>query len=433
MRVGIVGAGITGLALCHHLRWLGVEVVVFEANSQPGGVIQSRRQDGDVLELGPQRTRLSPPVRTLVEACFLDDAVQEARDRPLYVYREGRLRRVPFSFREALTTNLLSWRGKLRALAEPLTGQPHDGETVESFFERTFGREFAAYLAGPLYAGLYASHPDEMPVRHSLARALSAHGVSGSLLVAAAKATLRGRDPPPVVTFEDGLQLLVEALADRYVDSVRLDTPVRGIRDDGEGFVIETTDGTTGVDAVVLTTPADVTATLLDSLPTADAGALDRLTYNPMAVVHLRASGEIDAAGYQIQYDEDLRTLGITATASLFDARENYACYLGGSKTPKVVEWSDETLERTATEEFETVTGLDTEAIGVHRLPRGMPAYDASWDALDDVSLPDGIYLCANYESRAGIPGRAREAERLARELAPDGQMAGCGRGGGGE
>lgn len=422
MRVGIVGAGVTGLAVHHHLRRRGVASVVLEADSQPGGVIRSVERGGDVLELGPQRTRLSPPVRDLVEAAGLDDAVEEARDRPLYVYRDGRLRRVPFSFREAAGTDLLSWRGKLRALAEPLTtsltGLPREDETVESFFARSFGPEFAAFLAGPLYAGLYASHPDEMPIRHSLTRALSAHGVSGSLLIAAAKATLRGRDPPPVVTFEDGLQSLPEALAERYADDVRFDAPVQAIRDDGEGFAIETREGTESADAVVLTTPADVTAKLLDPLPSADVGALADLRYNPMAVVHLRASGDLDAAGYQVQYDEDFRTLGVTATASLFESRENYACYLGGSKTPEVVEWSDEKLARTASEEFETVTGLDAETVSVHRLPRGMPAYDASWDALADVALPDGIHLCANYESRAGIPGRAAQAERLAGALA---------------
>lgn len=425
MSVGIVGAGVTGLALCHHLHQRGVESVVFESGSQPGGVIRSVQQDGDVLELGPQRTRLSPPVRKLVEATGLDDAIHEAHDRPLYIYRDGRLRRAPLSFREAVTTDLLSWRGKFRTLAEPLTGPLRDDETVEGFFTRAFGREFAAYFAGPLYAGLYASHPDDMPVRHSLARAMSAHDISGSLLVAAAKKAMRGRDPPPVVTFEDGLQSLSEALAERYADRVRFDTPVQAIRDDGEGYAIETPDGTSEVDVVVLTTPADVTAMLLESLPSADAEALAELNYNPMVVVHLRASGDIDAAGYQVQYDESLRTLGVTATTSLFDARENYACYLGGSKTPEIVEWSDEDLERTATEEFETITGFDAEAIGVHRLPRGMPAYDASWDALDDVSLPDGIHLCANYESRAGIPGRAGEAERLARKLAGDDSSVG--------
>lgn len=422
MRVGIVGAGITGLAVHHHLRRRGAESIVFEADSQPGGVIRSVRCDGDVLELGPQRTRLSPPVRELVDAAGLDGMVRESRDHPLYVYRDGRLRQVPKSAREAAGTDLLSWRGKLRALAEPLTtpltGPPGADETVESFFTRTFGREFATFLAGPLYAGLYASHPDEMPVRHSLSRALAAHGISGSLLVAAAKKSLKGRDPPPVVTFEDGLQSLPEALAERYADGVRLDTSVQTIRDDGEGFAIETREGIESVDAVVLTTPADVTAKLLDPLPSADAEALADLRYNPMAVVHLCASGDLDAAGYQVQYDEDFRTLGVTATASLFDCRENYACYLGGSKTPEVVEWSDEKLAQTATTEFETITGLDAEVVSVYRLPRGMPAYDASWDALDDVVLPDGVHLCANYESRAGIPGRAREAERLARKLA---------------
>ncbi len=33
-----------------------------------------------------------------------------------------------------------------------------------------------------------------------------------------------------------------------------------------------------------------------------------------------------------------------------------------------------------------------------------MPAYDRSWTAMDDLELPDGIHLCANYVGRAGFP-----------------------------
>jgi len=43
MTVGVVGAGITGLAVHHYLARRGVESEVFEARPVPGGVVQSTR------------------------------------------------------------------------------------------------------------------------------------------------------------------------------------------------------------------------------------------------------------------------------------------------------------------------------------------------------------------------------------------------------
>ncbi|SDZ83449.1 oxygen-dependent protoporphyrinogen oxidase [Haloplanus vescus] len=418
MTVGIVGGGITGLALQHYLSAEGVESVVFDAASEPGGVIDSRRVEGRVLDFGPQRTRLSPPLDSLVDSLGLRDELREADDGPLYVYRDGARRRVPFTPREAVETDLLSWRGKLRLLAEPLTGPPRDQETIETFLTRTLGREAAQYLVGPLYAGVYASHPDEMRVKHSFGRALDAHDVSGSLLVAAAKAALRGADLPPAVTFDDGMQTLPEALYAAHRDRVHLDTPVEAVRDAAEGFRLETPSRSVPVSTVILTTPAATTAGLLDSVAPETAQALAQLTYNSLVVVHLAAEATLDGAGHQVQYDEDYRTLGVTYNASLFGRDGVYTCYLGGSRYPDLLDESTATLRRLAESEFREMTGVDARALTVRRRPNVMPAYDTSWDALDDVATPPGIHLCANYESRAGLPGRVRQAKGVATRVA---------------
>ncbi len=413
MRVGIVGGGISGLALHHHLRERGVDSVVFEAGSEPGGVISSRAVDGHVVEDGPQRTRLSPPVASLVESLSLDDEVVEATDAPLFVYRDGSLRRVPFSVREGISTDLLSLRGKLRLLLEPLTGPPRGDESVEESLTRMLGEEASRYLVGPLYGGIYGTHPDEMPMRHSLGRALEKRGVDRCLLVAAVRASRR-TETPPVVTFGDGLQTLPEALHERHRDSVRLGAPVETVRAVRDGYEIVSASGSTTVDELVLTTPADVTAELLGSLAPQSADALDRLAYNPMAVVHLDADEPVDAAGFQVQYEEPFRTLGVTCNGTLFDRGRRHTAYLGGGRQPGFVDRPTEEIRATAEREFVEVTGVEATAVDVQRLHRGMPAYDSSWDALETVDLPAGVYLCANYVARAGLPGRIREAEELA-------------------
>jgi oxygen-dependent protoporphyrinogen oxidase len=417
MQVGIVGAGISGLALQHQLRERGVDSVVFEADSEPGGVIRSRPVGEYVVEDGPQRTRLSPPVASLVDDLGLDDRLVEAADPPLCLYRDGSLRRVPFSVREGVSTDLLSLRGKLRLLLEPLTGPPRGEESVEACLTRMLGTEAAQYLVGPLYGGIYGTHPDEMPMRHSLGRAFEKRGVDRSLLVAAVRASRRG-STPPVVSFDGGLQTLPEALFEHHSDRVHLDTPVETVRQTDDGFTLETPGGTTTVGHVVLTTPAAVTADLLEPFAAGSADALRRLTYNPMTVVHLDAASDMDAAGFQVQYDEPFRTLGVTSTGALFDRGRRHTAYLGGGRDPGLVERSPSTISRIAEREFAELTGVGATAVDVRWLRRGMPAYDTTWDALGSVDLPDGAYICANYAARAGIPGRLREAERLAESLA---------------
>ncbi|MFB6311197.1 MAG: NAD(P)-binding protein, partial [Salinirussus sp.] len=96
MRIGIIGAGITGLALTHHLARRGIDAVTLEAADRPGGVIRSDEVDGIVLERGPQRTRLTPEVKELVSAAGVGDAVIEAPELPVYVYVRGQLCEVPF-------------------------------------------------------------------------------------------------------------------------------------------------------------------------------------------------------------------------------------------------------------------------------------------------------------------------------------------------
>jgi oxygen-dependent protoporphyrinogen oxidase len=418
--VGIVGAGITGLALSEHLRERGVDAVAFESAADPGGVIRSTRVDGRVLEHGPQRTRLTPEIESLVEACDLRSSLRVADgDLPLYVYADGRLRPVPFSPREFLTTDLLSVRGKLRVLAEPLTDGARDGETAADYFTRKFGGEAYRNLIEPLFGGIYGSDPDEMPGEYAL-RTVRRMERSGSLLRAVARRSLGDAERPPPVSFDEGMAQLPRALYERNADRVELETPVERVLAAVDGYRLDTAAGDVAVDHVVVTTRADAAADLLASVDPESAGALRRLHYNPLAYVHLVSAADPEGFGYQVRHDDPLRTLGVTWNASLFDRDGVYTCFLGGMSNPELVDRSDRELGRIACEEFEAVMDAPAEVLGVTRHPRGMPAYDGSWTAMESVDLPDGITLATNYAGRMGVPSRVREAERLADALAAE-------------
>lgn len=419
-RIGIIGGGITGLSLAHYLNDREVSCHVFESRPEPGGVIRSESTDNRIIENGPQRLRLTDTVQEVVHAVGISDELIVGDDSlPLYIYRDGELRQVPASFREFLTSDILSWRGKLRLFKEPLTAPGNPNETARSLFERKFGTEAYEHIIEPLFGGIFGSDPSVMPARHALSRMLAFEQREGGLLIPGLKRILTQERPPPA-TFESGMQQLPNALADRYQSSISLGDPVKTVSESSQGFRIGTEHDTREVEEVIFTTPAHITATLLDEVDPDSADQLAALNYNPLVIAHVHATAGLTGYGYQVSRQEGFTTLGVSWNASLFDRDGIYTCFLGGMHTPDIIEWSDAELGDTAISEFKHVTGAEAELVNITRLPYAFPAYDQSWDSLLDMELNEGIRLATNYTARMGVPSRVKEAKTIATEVAPE-------------
>ncbi len=414
--IAVVGGGITGLALGYELERLGADFVVLEAAARAGGVIRSARVEGRILEWGPQRTRLTTAMRELVERLDLQDEVLTApSDLDLFVYRAGRMRRVPFSAGAFFGSDIVSLGAKLRLLLEPFTGPADPNERVARYFTRKVGREIYDTLIAPLYGGLYGSDPADMVVGLSLGHVLREFGIRRSLTLPLLRRGGRIQ-PPAALSFKEGMQTLPLALADALGARLRLETPVRALRRGGAGWILEMEGESLEAEHVVLTTPAPVAARLLEAVAPAAASALRGLTYNPLAVVHLYAQTPLRGLGFQVSFTEtDLALRGVTFNDSLFGRRNVYTAYLGGARRPDVAEMGEDDLSRLAVDEFRRCTGYDARPLAVEH--ETMPAWDASWSALGEFTPPEGIHVAANWARRPGIPGRLVDALRTARVL----------------
>lgn len=418
--VAVVGAGVTGLALTHALAERGIDSVAFDRAPEAGGVVRSKPLSGGlVAEYGPNRVRLTDGVADLVEAAGLrDDLIVADDDLPLYVYARGRLREAPFDLATFLRTDLLSLPAKARVLAEPLVSDVRPDESVGAAVRRQFGRSAYRNLVEPIYGGTYGSNPDRMPVERALPALLRLQDEHGSLLWPLVKRAAGGRERPPPFSIEGGIQRLPAALAERYADRVRLDSPVTDLERDGDGYRLTAADETVRAEEVVVTASAPVAADLLADVAPASASALADLHYNPLVTVTMESDARREAYGYQVRRDEPLRTLGVSFHHALFGRTGQYTAFLGGMDDPGVVEAPIERIGDIAVRDFETVMAATAHVRDVERIERAFPAYDESWAALDRVSLPDGVTLATNYTARVGVPGRVREAERVARDLA---------------
>lgn len=411
----VVGAGLTGLCLSRALKSAGAEHVVLEGLDRTGGVIRSVMRDGVVLEEGPQRLRATPALRALIrDAGLAGDVIEAPSDLPLFIQRDGRLHLAPLRVRDLLRTDLLSLAAKARLLLEPFTAPAREDETVGAYFTRRTGRAAYEDVLGPLFGGLFASDPANMLVRHALAPFLRAMHAERSMLLAW---LTRSRRPAPPCSFRAGMQSLTDALHARVREHVRTSTPVRTLRARPDGYEVLTDATTIIADAVVLTCPADAAAVILADVAPDAAARLASLAYNPLAVVHLRSDAHLYGLGWQASLRESSVARGMTYNASLFgESRRGVStAFMGGARAPGALEKSDVELGDIAARAFSAVTGAVAEPVHVARTR--VPAWDLSWRALDGLSLPRGIHLCANYESRIGLAGRVMAAQRVAARL----------------
>jgi len=78
-RVGVVGGGISGLAVAYYLQEEGAaaglepDVTLLERSPRLGGVIETMRQEGLLLEAGPDAFAPGSQVLSLIDALQLSD------------------------------------------------------------------------------------------------------------------------------------------------------------------------------------------------------------------------------------------------------------------------------------------------------------------------------------------------------------------------
>ena len=189
-RVVIVGGGISGLTTALHLQDRaaevdgGVDVIVLEASSLPGGNIQTDRVEGFTMERGPNGYLDNVPTTpALVRRLGIEDQVQRSDEAAAnrYLFRDGRLHLLPSGPLGFIKSPVLSVPGRLRVIGEPFARPKPRGvdETIFDFAARRIGTEAASVLIDAMVSGVFAGNVKELslaasfPLMPSAATALS--------------------------------------------------------------------------------------------------------------------------------------------------------------------------------------------------------------------------------------------------------------------
>lgn len=226
----VVGAGLSGLAYAH-ARGAQADLLVLEASNRPGGLIRTTRTQleggGTVqLEWGPETLPgAAPELSALLAELKLDVRRAPPAAARRLVLHAGRLHTLPTGPLSLLTSGLLSRRGKLRALIEPLRGRGAALDaTVADFVRHRLGEEALSRLADPLVAASHATGPERLSLRAAFPELRAMVNEHGSLWAGRRARRRREKqasaagelpvavEPEDELTLAGGLSKLTEAL-----------------------------------------------------------------------------------------------------------------------------------------------------------------------------------------------------------------------------
>ncbi|MDD5627909.1 MAG: protoporphyrinogen oxidase [Elusimicrobia bacterium] len=406
MRIAVLGGGISGLTAAHHLR-RAAETVIFEARSSPGGTMRTCREQGFIMEWGPNGFLTNKPwslelARELgIEARLLRSS-DLARKR--FVCSGGRLHRLPETPGQFLASGLLSAAGRLRVLAEPFIAPRRGGEdeSVAGFARRRLGPEAMEKLIEPMTAGVFAGDPDQLSLASCFPRIRELEQRYGGLVRAmlllrwerfrqGARAEMSAGPGGVLTSFDTGAQALVEVLAGSLAKELRLGAEVEAVSRAGAKFRVAVKSAgaraESDFDAVVVAAPAYAAAAMLRGLDQELAVELSGIPYAPVAVAALGYAAAdlgrpLDGFGFLVPRLEGRKILGALWDSSVFPNRAPQGQALirvmvGGARQPELARLPQAELLAMVRGELKDLMGLSAqpalERVFFHE--RGIPQY----------------------------------------------------------
>ena len=482
-RIAIIGGGISGLSAALRVHELAVEqqrdvrITLLEGSHRLGGVLQTEHIGDYLVEQAADMWITNKPegVRLCEKLGLADRLIPtNAQFRKSLVLRNGRAHPVPEGFQlmvpeqawPMLRSPLLSWRGKLRLMAECFVPARRDGadECLADFVRRRCGREAFERLVQPLVGGIYTADPEKLSLLATLPRFIEMEQQHGSLIRGALRQSrskssgTSGARYGLFVSLPDGIEELVTALIRRVTEfadircgvkvrSVRSAKPTRSISEGGvanaaefplvranaSGWYVE---GSTleQFDAVILAVPSYVAASLLaEGCPTLSA-ELNRIEYASTVVV---ASGHkladidhpLEAFGLVVPHIERRQVLAVSFTSRKFpgrapDGRVLLRTFVGGALQPELCELDDSAIVDLVRRELRDLLGVrgEPDFAVPYRHTRAMPQYHVGHRELiakirTAVANCPGLDLAGNYLTGVGIPDSIASGEAAAAQV----------------
>jgi protoporphyrinogen/coproporphyrinogen III oxidase len=418
--VVVIGAGAAGLSCALRLADAGKSVLLLDRSDRPGGVIQTVRRQGFILERGP----FNVLVRSEAFAWVLDKidarvpaivASQQSAKRR-YVLTSNGLQAIPSSPWGLLSTSILSPLGRLRALGGLVASKRgKSDDTLDVVFRRRLGSEVAEKIGSAATVGIWASESDELEAAACMPRVVKIDKRFRSPLVgmfSLPKSSVKA--PNGMVSFQGGLASLADEVARQLEDRIFLAMNVTTVRKLDQGWQVETENGSMYQSShLVLACGARTAAKLLSPVVSEISQELSAIRHTSLTTVNLGFRREdvahpLNGYGFLVpkKYKES-GLLGVLFASTVFPhhAPEGHVLlrvFLGGTRHPLVRESNDIDVLQTTIASIQGQLGLRAAPVltDISRWHDAIPVYGPG-----HVSRTRHIHKLANEQQGLWLAG----------------------------
>ena len=470
-RIAVIGGGISGVTAAwqlaqHDRQFGGLDVTLYEASPRLGGTVETILRDGFVIDCGPDGWVTDKPwARELARELGLHTKLIASNDatRVTYIVRDGQLVPLPGGMRMMVPSSLsdpaldaladsplftpaaiAAYAAEPARAAELKASAPAHDESIATFVRRHFGDEVLTKVAAPLLRGVFGGDVATLSVRAVMPAFVRMEREHGSLILALQSAQQPSADPcaadpgqaekPSIfTTLEGGTQALIDRMAAELPpDWIRLNSPITSIARAGAGFLLTTPSGPQPYDALILATPAHVTAGLIPKILGPRAAQLHQMDATSAVVAAFAFTQPFDLPpgfGFLVPAGESSHLLAGTFADQKFPGRvppgsRLLRAFFGGAQAPAIAALPDPEIAAGALTELTQLLGPlpDPSFHIVRRWPRSLPQYAVGHldriAELDELLRPHPtLRLIGNAYRGVGLPDLIRDARAAARNL----------------
>jgi protoporphyrinogen/coproporphyrinogen III oxidase len=445
--VAIIGGGITGLATAYYLqkeaneKGLPISVRLIEASHRLGGVIETVKKDGFVIEKGPDSIlERKKSALQLIEEVGLKDKVVSNTAGKSYILVKGKLHSIPEGSFMGIPTKispfvfsgLFSPIGKLRAAGDFVLpkGKAQKDQSLGAFFRRRLGDEVVENLIEPLLSGIYAGDIDQLSLMSLFPNFYNIEqkhrslvlGLNRTMPAQPKKVQKQPTRKGMFISLSTGLEELVLQVEKRlHEGTVLKGVAVNKVCRETDGYSLLLSNGKVEkADCVVMAIDHNHAQKMLSDYAFMDVFkdmSSTSVANVAMAFPKSAIKQDIEGSGFVVSRNSDFRITACTWTHKKWPGStpEDMAllrCYVGKPDDQEVVDMTDEEIIKIALTDLNKTMNISLEPLFhvVTRWKKTMPQYTVGHkERIQTVKeslskeLP-GLFLAGSSFEGVGIP-----------------------------
>ena len=465
-RITIIGAGIAGLSTAYYLSKLAkqggqqLEIALLEKERRLGGSLLTEQADGFLMEGGPDCFISEKPwaLQLCRELGLEQEVIGTNRQlRRTFILLKGRLHEIPEGFMLLAPTSLwpfiksslFSLPGKARMGLDLILPRKKSDreESLAAFVLRRLGREALERIAEPLVAGIHAGDPETMSLKSTFPRFIDLEQGHRSIIWGMYQRKKQFALQQPrytmFLTLKQGMEGMISALKKAL--------PPETISPGQEVIALEKITGKPShkpryrlqlrgkkkameADAVVLATPAFVTAKLLRGMAADICRLLDTIPYCSTATINLayersQIGHPLDGYGFVVPRLEKRSIMAATFSSVKFahrapEGKVLLRSFVGGAKNEDIVSWEDSKLLAAVQGDMEEVLKIAGAPLvaRINRWHKSMPQYTLGHEERlsrieQGLAKHPGLLVTGSAYRGIGISDCIHEAELTAHKI----------------